>query len=89
MSKPAAPLCFQCGQPANQADRINHLPSGEPCPTCLQRVLDQQPALLPGFGARAAVEARSRRPRASGGPLRALPRVDAAPETGYSEPEPA
>ena len=41
-------LCITCGQPAGEFPRLNHLPSGQVCPTCRNRLLEALPPLLPG-----------------------------------------
>ena len=44
------PVCFTCGQ-STASDVIgNKTADGATCPTCFDRVLDAQPALLPNFG---------------------------------------
>jgi hypothetical protein len=49
MSDPAAPICFQCGQSADETRRLNRLPEGQPCPACSERLLATLRPLLPGF----------------------------------------
>ena len=43
----AETLCFQCGQPAGDPTRLNHMPNGSVCPTCRDRLLDSLPAPFP------------------------------------------
>lgn len=45
-----ASLCFTCGHPVGEPPRLNPLASGEPCPTCAERLLESIPAALPGGG---------------------------------------
>lgn len=40
-------LCITCGLPAGEPLRMNHLPSGAPCPACRDRLLDGLDAPLP------------------------------------------
>lgn len=40
-------LCFTCGLPSGDPLRLNHLPSGEVCPNCRDRLLDALPAPFP------------------------------------------
>lgn len=47
MSSLEGTLCFTCGLPIADPPRFNHLPSGRPCPTCKDRLLESLPALLP------------------------------------------
>lgn len=39
-----------CGLDASPAVRMNRLEDGRACPACLERLLDDLPPLLPGFG---------------------------------------
>jgi hypothetical protein len=48
MSAPSPTLCFTCGLPLGDPPRLNHLPGGQVCPSCRDRLLDHLPALLPG-----------------------------------------
>lgn len=44
------PLCFTCGLPAGKSARFNHLPNGQVCPSCRDRLLATLPAPFPvGF----------------------------------------
>lgn len=47
MSSLEGTLCFTCGLPIADPPRFNHLPSGRPCPTCKDRLLESLPPLLP------------------------------------------
>lgn len=40
-------LCFQCGQPAGNPLRLNHMPNGTVCSVCRDRLLDALPAPFP------------------------------------------
>ena len=48
MANDRQPVCFTCSQPVAEPPRLNRLESGEPCPTCQDRLLDLLPPLLPG-----------------------------------------
>lgn len=48
MRESSETLCFTCGLPAGEFPRLNHLPSGQVCPTCRDRLLAMLPPLLPG-----------------------------------------
>lgn len=50
MSASGETLCITCGKTAGEPPQLNHLASGEVCPSCHARFLDAQPPLLPGFG---------------------------------------
>jgi hypothetical protein len=45
-------ICFTCGMPAGAAPgafpRLNTLGSGQPCPTCRDRLLESLPGIFPG-----------------------------------------
>ena len=53
-SLPSRPVCIACGQPAVYRGEWNRLPTGEPCPTCRERLLDAIPAALPAAAVVAA-----------------------------------
>jgi len=40
-------VCFTCSCPVGSDPFENRLPSGEACPTCRERILDEAPSLLP------------------------------------------
>lgn len=83
------PICMTCGQPAGAPLRFNHLPSGEPCVACAERLLDAMQPLLPGAAAPVAAKQASRGRRKAA--LRALPPMaggDGMPRE-RAEPEPA
>lgn len=46
----SGPLCFHCGKATNNQRQINRLESGESCPHCQARLLEELPPLLPGLG---------------------------------------
>jgi hypothetical protein len=50
------PVCFTCGLPVGEPLRLNHLPSGQTCPTCSDRLLEALPA---PFGSRVRPEPAS------------------------------
>ena len=50
MDADSRPLCFHCGQPTGSHETLNRLPSGEPCPHCRARLLEELPPALPGMG---------------------------------------
>lgn len=39
--------CIQCGQPAGDPLRLNHMPNGKACTACRDRLLDSLPAPFP------------------------------------------
>ena len=45
-------ICFTCGMPTGAAPgafpRLNTLRSGQPCPTCRDRLLESLPGIFPG-----------------------------------------
>lgn len=45
-------ICFTCGLPTGFDEgsfpRLNTLTSGQPCPTCHDRLLESLPSILPG-----------------------------------------
>lgn len=45
MTNPA--VCFTCGLPTGDPLRLNHLPSGQVCTACRDRLLDLLPAPFP------------------------------------------
>lgn len=45
-------LCFTCGLPAGEEARLNHLPNGQVCPACRDRLLETLPAPFPVGGVR-------------------------------------
>lgn len=47
MSRSEETLCFTCGLPLGDPPRLNHLPSGQVCPRCSERLLETLPPLLP------------------------------------------
>ncbi|MBK7876783.1 MAG: hypothetical protein IPJ77_13745 [Planctomycetes bacterium] len=47
MPAPSPTLCFTCGLAVTDPPRLNHLPSGETCSACRDRLLDALPPLLP------------------------------------------
>jgi hypothetical protein len=47
MPKGPEPLCFTCGLPIGDPFRLNHLPGGQVCPSCRDRLLDSLPAPFP------------------------------------------
>lgn len=47
MAEPSAPLCITCSLPVSEPLRLNHLPSGQTCPTCRDRLLAALPPVLP------------------------------------------
>jgi hypothetical protein len=47
MSQAPEPLCFTCGLPVGDPLRLNHLASGQVCPSCRDRLLDALPAPFP------------------------------------------
>ena len=59
MSASGETLCITCGLAAGDPPQLNHLASGELCPTCHARFLDAQPALVPGFSHSTAEEAET------------------------------
>jgi len=40
-------VCIQCGQPAGDPLRLNHMPNGKACSACRDRLLDSLPAPFP------------------------------------------
>lgn len=48
MADGSEPLCFTCGLPSGGAERLNHLPNGQVCPACRDRLLETIPAPFPG-----------------------------------------
>lgn len=47
MGQPSTEIvCFQCGQAVSDPPRWNHLPSGEPCRACAERLLDSLPPIF-------------------------------------------
>jgi len=40
-------MCIQCGQPAGDPLRLNHMPNGKACVVCRDRLLDSLPAPFP------------------------------------------
>lgn len=40
-------VCIQCGQPAGDPLRLNHMPNGRACSACRDRLLDSLPAPFP------------------------------------------
>jgi len=40
-------MCIQCGQPAGDPLRLNHMPNGKSCTACRDRLLDSLPAPFP------------------------------------------
>ncbi|MCB9916233.1 MAG: hypothetical protein H6828_13980 [Planctomycetes bacterium] len=52
MAHPTETICFTCGQPTGLEEggfpRLNTLRSGQPCPTCRDRLLESLPGILPG-----------------------------------------
>lgn len=52
MSDSTETICFTCGMPTGQAPgefpRLNTLSSGQPCPTCRDRLLESLPGIFPG-----------------------------------------
>jgi len=79
-----APICFQCGQPAEASGgRLNRLDDGRPCPTCSERLMASLRPLLPGWS-----EGESQEPgTAEGGRSpRRLGRYDAADPGPDAEP---
>ena len=44
MADGSDPLCFTCGLPYGGATRLNHLPSGQVCTSCRDRLLEAIPA---------------------------------------------
>ncbi|TAJ11652.1 MAG: hypothetical protein EPO68_14320 [Planctomycetota bacterium] len=88
MAEASQPVCMTCGQSAGTPLRFNHLPSGEPCPACAERLLEAMASLLPG--ARAAVDAKKGGRGSGKSALRALPRIaGGAVPRDRAEPEPA
>lgn len=47
MAKDSDVVCFTCGLAVGKPLRVNTLPSGAPCPSCRDRVLEALPSLLP------------------------------------------
>lgn len=47
MPAPSPTLCFTCGLTVTEPPQLNHLPNGESCPACRDRLLDSLPPLLP------------------------------------------
>ena len=41
-------VCFTCGLPSGEFPRLNHLPGGQVCPTCRDRLMAILPPILPG-----------------------------------------
>jgi hypothetical protein len=87
MAEASQPVCMTCGQSAGAPLRFNHLPSGDPCPACAERLLEALDSLLPGARAtKAKTAVRGSRKSA----LRALPRLPGAVvPRDRAEPEPA
>ncbi len=42
-------VCFTCGLPSGEFPRLNHLPSGQVCPSCRDRLLAALPPILPAL----------------------------------------
>jgi hypothetical protein len=40
-------VCITCGLPSGDPPRLNHLPGGQVCPACRDRLLATLPPLLP------------------------------------------
>lgn len=40
-------VCFTCGLPSGEFPRLNHLPGGQVCPTCRDRLMSILPPILP------------------------------------------
>lgn len=39
-------VCIQCAQPIGDPPKLNELEEGQPCPTCMGRLLDQLPPIF-------------------------------------------
>lgn len=50
MDEESRPVCFHCGLPTGSTRTLNRLPSGEPCPHCQARLLEDLAPALPGMG---------------------------------------
>ena len=50
MAQPNRSLCISCGRDADEANSINRLSDGRPCPACMDRLLERVPPPFPGFG---------------------------------------
>ena len=50
MAQPNRSLCITCGRDADEANSINRLSDGRPCPACMDRLLERVPPPFPGFG---------------------------------------
>ena len=72
MKAPEGTLCFTCGLPIADPPRFNHLPSGRPCPSCKDRLLESLPALLPGEGTAQPEAAEGRGPDDAASAARSL-----------------
>ena len=53
------PICFTCGLPSGSNARLNHLPNGQVCPSCRDRLLEALPAPFPVALAREDEEVES------------------------------
>ncbi|MBM3975729.1 MAG: hypothetical protein FJ299_01920 [Planctomycetes bacterium] len=85
MSAASQPVCMTCGHSAGAPLRFNHLPNGDPCPSCADRLLEALRPLLPGVKAVADEKKPARNGRKAA--LRALPRIPGPIDR--AEPEPA
>lgn len=80
MTEPRPSLCMTCGLEASPTVRMNRLADGRACPACLERLLDDLPPLLPGFGhlveARETAAVRGANAAAAGRALRGPRPID-------------
>jgi len=93
MADGSNPLCFTCGLPFGDAARLNHLPSGQVCPSCRDRLLETLPAPFPASPGARSHDAPEPASEAPSEPVRefvSLPRSERSPDD-YDDyrPEPA
>jgi hypothetical protein len=68
MAEPSAPVCITCSLPVGEPLRLNHLPSGQACPTCRDRLLAALPPIFPARAAWTAPEELSAEPEQASAP---------------------